>query len=248
MGSTIHREEWSAQVSTLKRGIDLGMTLIDTAESYGDGKAEQLVGEAIQGARESTFIATKVSPGHLQYDDVIEACNRSLQRLGTKYIDLYQIHWPNPTIPIGETMKAMEALVREGKIRYTGVSNFSVQEMNDAQDALSKSELVSNQVEYSSTAREVERNVIPYCEREKLTVIAYSPLSRGSIPRDAIPKALSQRYEMTPPQIVLNWVTHRESVIAIPKAARIEHAEENAKSVDRRFAIEDYMMLSQSFG
>lgn len=247
MANTSTKGEWSAQVAALQRGIELGMTLIDTAESYGDGKAERLVGEAIQGRRENIFLATKVSPSHLRYDDVLEACDRSLQRLGTKQVDLYQVHWPNSAIPVGETMKAMEVLVREGKVRYIGVSNFGVQEMKDAQDALSKAELVSDQVEYSATAREVERQVIPYCEKEKLTVIAYSPLSRGAIPSSAVPKALSQRYQMTPAQVVLNWITHRESVIAIPKAAHKEHVEENAKSVDRRFAPEDYMMLSQSF-
>ncbi len=247
MGNTSTKGEWSTQVAALQRGIELGMTLLDTAESYGDGKAERLVGEAVQGRRESVFIATKVSPSHLRYDDVLEACNRSLQRLGTKHVDLYQVHWPNSAIPIGETMKAMEVLVRGGKVRYIGVSNFSVQEMKDAQDSLSKTELVSDQVEYSATAREAERHIIPYCEKEKLTVIAYSPLSRGNIPVNAIPKTLSQRYQMTPAQVVLNWLTHRESVIAIPKAAHVEHIDENAKSVDRRFAPEDYMLLSQSF-
>ena len=247
MGNTTTKGEWSAQVAALQRGIEVGMTLIDTAESYGNGKAEQLVGEAVKGRRENIFIATKVSPGHLRYDDVLEACSGSLERLGTKYIDLYQVHWPNSAIPIGETMKAMEVLVHEGKTRYVGVSNFGVQGMKDAQDSLSKAELVSNQVEYSPTAREIERNVIPYCERERLSVIAYSPLGRGRIPSGAIPKALSQRYQMTPAQIVLNWLTHRESVVAIPKSAQREHAEENAKSVDRRFAVEDYMLLSQSF-
>ncbi len=246
MGSN-PREGWSAEVAALKRGIELGMNLIDTAESYADGKAERLVGEAILGVRENVFIATKVSPGHLRYDDVIHACNDSLQRLGTKHIDLYQVHWPNPGIPVAETMRAMEVLVRDGKVRYAGVSNFSAKEMKDAQDALSKSELVSNQVEYSTTARGIERNVIPYCEREKITVIAYSPLSRGNIPRNAVQESISQKYGMTSAQIALNWVTHRESFIAIPKAAHREHVEENARSVDRRFAVDDYTLLSESF-
>jgi diketogulonate reductase-like aldo/keto reductase len=247
MADTTTKGEWAAQVAALQTGIELGLTLIDTAESYGDGRSERLVGEALQGRRESVFLATKVSPGNLRYDDVLEACDRSLQRLGTKHIDLYQVHWPNTAIPIGETMKAMEVLVREGKVRYIGVSNFGVQEMKDAQDSLSKSELASDQVEYSATARGIERQVIPYCERQKVSVIAYSPLSRGAIPSNAIPKSLSQRYQMTPAQVVLNWLTHRESVIAIPKAARSDHVEENAKSVDRRFGPEDYMLLSQSF-
>lgn len=241
------KSNWSAQVAALKRGIELGLTLIDTAESYSGGRSEQMVAEAIRGRRDSIFLATKVSPSNLRYDDLIGACNRSLERLGTKQVDLYQVHWPNPSVPIGETMKAMEMLVREGKIRYIGISNFDVRETKAAQEALSKNELASNQVEYSATVRWAESSILPYCEREKVSLIAYSPLSRGGMPGDAVPQSIIQRYGMTPVQVILNWVTHREAVIGIPKAAQVEHVEENAKALEVRFAPEDYTLLSQSF-
>jgi diketogulonate reductase-like aldo/keto reductase len=245
IGSTQSQAEWNSQVEALRKGMDLGMTLIDTAEIYGSGKSEQLVGEAVKSRRAEVFIATKVYPGHLHYDDVIRACNSSLQRLGINQIDLYQVHWPNPSIPIEETMRAMENLVSAGKVRYVGVSNFSVEQTKAAQSALSKVEIVSNQVEYSLTDRSIEHDLLPYCEKAGITVIAYSPLARGRIPESQIPADLV-KYG-TPAQIMLNWVTYKESVIAIPKSASVGHLEENAKAVDRRLTKEDYALLSERF-
>ncbi|MDA4128497.1 MAG: aldo/keto reductase [Thaumarchaeota archaeon] len=244
IGNTRSREEWDKQVASLVRAVELGCNFVDTAEIYGDGKSERLVSEVLKGQRDKIFLATKVSPNHLQYEDVLAACERSLERLGTKFIDLYQIHWPNPGVPIGETMKAMERLVKEGKVRYIGVSNFGVGEMEGAQESLSKSELASNQVEYSLASRLIEDEILPFCEREKLTVIAYSPLARGRI-ANTIPQTVLSKYQMSPAQLMLNWVTYRESVVAIPKAAKLEHAEENAHSLDRRLSTDDYGLLSK---
>jgi diketogulonate reductase-like aldo/keto reductase len=246
MGSTLSERERTEQVMALRRGIELGMNLIDTAESYGAGRSEELVAEAIRDVRESVFIATKVSGEHLHYDDLIASCERSLRRLGTKYIDLYQIHWPNSRIPQRETMTAMEKLVREGKVRYIGVSNFGVRELREAQDALTTSELVSNQVEYSMTSRSIEDEILPYCEKEGITIIAYSPLAHGNIPRSAFPNEVLDRYRATPAETMLAWVVRRQSVIAIPKAASIEHVEENAGAADLRISEEDYDLLSKS--
>jgi diketogulonate reductase-like aldo/keto reductase len=246
MGSTSSEYERTEQVRALRRGIELGMNLIDTAESYGAGRSEEFVAEAVRDVRESVFIATKVSGEHLHYDDLIASCERSLRRLGTKYIDLYQIHWPNSRIPIRETMTAMEKLVREGKVRYIGVSNFGVQELREAQDALTSSELVSNQVEYSMTSRSIEDEILPYCEKEGITIIAYSPLAHGNIPRNAFPNEVLDRYHATPAETMLAWVVRRQSVIAIPKAASVEHVEENATSDDLRISEKDYDLLSKS--
>lgn len=238
------REE---QTLALRKGVELGINLIDTAEMYGDGKAEQLVGEVFRGQRDSVFIASKVLPEHLHHDDVIAACDRSLQRLGTRYLDLYQVHWPNSRIPIRETMGAMEKLVRDAKIRYVGVSNFSVDETREAQDSLSRSELVSNQVEYSITNRSVEGDLLPYCRREGLTIIAYSPLARGHLPVSKLPSSIMQKHGMSPAQLMLNWVTRYENVLAIPKSAKPSHAEENANSVSKRLSEDEYRSISAAF-
>ncbi|MDV3293354.1 MAG: aldo/keto reductase [Nitrososphaerales archaeon] len=244
MGLSRTPAERAKQITSLKRGLELGMTLVDTAEAYGDGKAEELVGDAIRENRNAAFVATKVSPGNLHREDVLAACRKSLDRLGIRHVDLYQVHWPNPRIPIKETMGAMEKLVQEGKVRYIGVSNFSAEQTKEAREALAKNELVSNQVEYSLTNRIIESDLLPFCEREGITVIAYSPLGRGSIPVQSIPKPIMDRYGLSPAQVALNWVTFRESVVAIPKSARKEHTEENAGSVSVRLSQEDYGLIS----
>jgi diketogulonate reductase-like aldo/keto reductase len=245
MGSFRTKEERQGQVASLKRGIELGINLIDTAEMYAAGKAEEVVADATTGVRDDVFIATKVSPEHLHHDDVIRACRSSLSRLGTTYVDLYQVHWPNPRVPIEETMGAMEELVDAGLVRHIGVSNFSVAETAAASEALSKHELVSNQVEYSLSNRYVEPEILPYCVREKLTLIAYSPLARGQVAK-SLPKALLQKYSMTPAQAMLSWVTRSEQVVAIPKAASIAHLEENASSVATRLTSAEYDQLADA--
>ncbi|MDV3278369.1 MAG: aldo/keto reductase, partial [Nitrososphaerales archaeon] len=204
LGTIRSSKERLEQMDSLRRGIELGINLIDTAEAYG---SEPLVAEVIKDRRDSVFVATKVWPNHLHHDDVLEACKGSLQRLGIKQIDLYQVHWPNPRIPIRETMNAMEKLVRDGLVRYIGVSNFSVEQTKGAQDALTKSELVSNQVEYSLNQRSIEADILPYCEKQGMTVIAYSPLGSGSIPASHVPRAILTKYNATPAQAILNWVT-----------------------------------------
>ena len=238
-------EERTGQVEALKRGIELGMNLIDTAEMYASGRSEEIVGEAVKDLRNNVFIASKAAPGNLHHDDVIRACRASLRRLGTSHIDLYQVHWPDPSVPIRETMSAMEKLVLDGSIRYVGVSNFSVQETEDARNALSRNDLVSNQVEYSLSNRYAEPEILPYCVREKLTLMAYSPLARGKI-SGSVPRDLLQKYKMEPAQVMLNWVTRHEQVVAIPKAADLRHLEENASSVSVRFSQEEYDRVSAS--
>jgi diketogulonate reductase-like aldo/keto reductase len=238
-------EARSLEVKALRRGIELGMTMIDTAEMYGYGNAEKLVGEAIKGMRDEVFIVTKVSPEHFGYDDILSSCESSIRRLGVEHIDLYLLHWPANRIRIEETMKAMEELVSRGKIRYIGVSNFSVAQTMKAREALPRSEVACNQVRYSLTHRAIESELLPFCEKERLTVIAYTPLDSGRIATRRIPQALLDKYGMTPAQLMLNWVTYREAVVAIPKASKVEHVEENATAVDRRISADDYRALSR---
>lgn len=247
MGDARNPRKRREQIDSLRRGIELGMNLIDTAEYYADGKAEQLVGEAVRGTkRDDIFITTKVWPTHLRHDDVLDACSRSIRRLGVEQIDLYLIHWPNPRVPIRETMGAMEKLVRDGLVRHIGVSNFSVDQAREAQDALTKNELASNQVEYSMTHRTIENDVLPYCEKERITVMAYSPLGRGEVPPALVPRPMLEKYRLTPAQAALNWVTFKESVVAIPKSANRSHTEENANAVSVRLSEEDYELMSQT--
>ena len=226
------------------------MTFIDTAEVYGSGRSEEVVGEAIKGLREKVFIATKVLPQNVKYDDLITAAERSLRRLEVATIDLYQIHWPSSSIPIGESMRAMEHLVDLGKIRYIGVSNFSVKETEEAQEALSKYGLVSNQVEYSLSERRVETDLLPYCQRERITVIAYTPLARGAFLQGRGGEELAQmgkRYAKTSIQVALNWLLSKPGVTTIPKSSKIDHLEENFGAVGWKLSDSDLAHLDEVF-
>src|SRR3990170_775830 len=172
---------YSGGVEPLRKGIELGACLIDTAEGY---HTEDVVGKAIKGIRNKVFVATKVSGRHLGYDDVLKAAEGSLHLLGTDYIDLYQIHWPNSRFPIKETMRAMEKLVDSGLVIYIGVSNFLTDELKEAQSFLRNYPIVSNQVLYNLNNRGIERDLLPYCEKHQITIIAYTPLDNGKLTKN----------------------------------------------------------------
>lgn len=156
-----------------------GVSLIDTAEIYGDGLSEKIVGEAIKGQRKEVILVTKVSGEHLRYEQVLKAAEGSLRRLATDFIDLYLVHWPNPRVPISETMHAMEKLVNEGKVRYIGVSNFNVKQLKRANEELSRCKVVANEVKYNLLEREAEAEVLPFCQKKDIAVLAYGPLAKG---------------------------------------------------------------------
>ena len=241
------------EVKALRLGLELGMRFIDTAEVYAHGHSEEVVAMALKGERESVFIATKVSPENLSYERVIRSCEASLKRLKTNYIDLYQVHWPNSRIPIADTMKAMEKLVADGKVRQIGVSNFSVKQTREAQEALSKNFLASNQVEYSLVERSIEEDLLPYCTKEHVTIIAYSPVARGHIPGATQEEqwctldSIASKYGKTRTQVALNWLICKEAVVAIPKASNPEHVRENAGSTGWALKKEDQDTLSKAF-
>lgn len=229
----------------LRRGVELGAFLIDTAEAYG---TEEAVGQALRGLREQAFVATKASPSHFRRKDLLRAAGNSLRRLGTDHIDLYQIHWPDPHIPIEETMRAMEDLVDAGKVRFIGVSNFSVPELQEAQAAMAKHRIVSNQVLCNLGERGIEEELLPYCQQNRITVIAYSPLAtglahlkardhRGALSRVA---AMTGRSEA---QVALNWCVSQEGVVAIPKASSLQHVEENCRASGWRLSPEERRLL-----
>lgn len=235
-------------VEPLRRAVSLGATHIDTAESYG---TEEQVGLAIKGLRQQVFLATKVSPRNFRRGDLIAAAERSLKRLQTDHIDLYQLHWPNYTVPIEETMAAMEELVEAGKIRFIGVSRFSVSDLRKAQAALSKHRIMANQLRYSLIERTVESGLLAYCQANKITVIAFSPLGqdfesiRNRDTNGALTNIASETGK-TPAQVALNWCTAKENVVAIPKANSIDHVVENCGATDWRLEPEQIRFLSKS--
>ncbi len=237
------------KVSALKKGIELGMNLIDTAEAY---ETEGIVAEAIQGfKRDELFVATKVWPSHLHYDDVLRSAANSMAKLKVAYVDLYQIHWPNGRIPIGETMKAMEKLVNDGKVRQIGVSNFSVAQMKEAQDAMSKHELASNQVEYSLTVRGIEAEVLPFCKKNNIAVIAYRPVAHGALsePKGSLKLLVDEISKKhggkTPAQVALNWLlASGDNVMPIPRASQVEHVIEDAGAAGWRLDAEEASALA----
>jgi diketogulonate reductase-like aldo/keto reductase len=240
-------------VRALKNGLESGMRFIDTAEMYGRGHSEEVVAEAVKGHRDEVFIATKVSAEHLAHDDVLKACEASLRRLKTNYIDLYQVHWPNNRVPIPETMKAMERLVTEGKVRYIGVSNFSVRQTSEAQEALSKPSLASNQVEYSLLERSIEADLLPYAQKEHITIIAYTPVAKGQFAHGGRGKQwgildeVASRYGKTRTQVALNWLIVQDEVMAIPKAVSPEHIKENLGATGWALSREDIDLLNRAF-
>jgi len=220
---------YTGGVEPLRAAIDQGAYLIDTAEAYGN---ESVVGEAIRGMRSSVFIATKVLPRNFRRVNLLRAADRSLKQLGTDYIDLYQLHWPNLTVPIEETMQAMAELVDAGKIRFIGVSNFSVAELERAQAALSDHRIVSNQVRYSLIDRTIERELLSYCQRNEITVLAFSPLGSGlpnirAADPDGVLSSVSAMLGKSEAQVALNWVAAKDGVIAITKGSTIERVKEN---------------------
>jgi len=238
----------SSKVAALKAGLDGGMNLIDTAELYG---SEPLVAEAIRGRkRDEVFIATKVWPSHLRRDALVRALDKSLGRLETSYVDLYMAHFPNPRVPIGETMAAMEEMKDKGKILSIGVSNFSLQQVKEAIAALKNSQLASNEVEYSLANREIERDLLPYCESNKISIISYYPLGHGRLTRGSWgEKAMKicKAYGKTPAQVDLNWLVTGRNVFAIPRASRAEHVKENLGASDWKLEPEDRAQLEAAF-
>lgn len=246
--SEIGQGTWAyrADVQPLRLGVSLGASHIDTAEMYG---TEPIVGKAISGIRADVFLASKVSPSHLEYNDLIRAAEGSLKRLKTDYMDLYMIHWPNHSVPIKETMNAMEELVKKGKVKHIGVSNFSVEDLEEAQEVMTTQKIVSNQVQYNLENRSVEQDIIPYCKKQKITVVAYSPLSRGQASRrkDVVLDEIASRYKKTKAQVVLNFITREDNVVAIPKSDNEEHVKENCEASGWRLSKEDIETIDEHY-
>ncbi len=239
------------RIAVLQYGIELGMNLIDTAELYGGGHAEDLVGRAIAGRRDRVVLASKFNPEHSGYATLLAAAEASLRRLRTDYLDLYQLHWPEPRIPFEETVAALDRLVADGKVRWVGLGNMTSVQLEHARRLASHLPLVSVQVEYNLFQRAAESDVLPYCEEAGLTPLAYSVLDRGAGmvagPRRDLLAGLASKYECTVAQIMVAWVLRRPGVIALVKAASRQHTTENAGAIALRLEDADLAHLEQCF-
>jgi diketogulonate reductase-like aldo/keto reductase len=236
----------ASELAALRLGIDRGLTLIDTAEMYGNGAAEVLVGEAIAGRRDEVFLVSKVLPSHASYADTIEACRQSLRRLGTERLDLYLLHWRGP-VPLEQTVRAFEELVRLGMIRYWGVSNFGIHDMAELLSVPGGVAVQTDQVLYNLTRRGIEYDLLPTLQEQGIPVMAYSPIEQGRLLRHPTIVAVANRNEATPAQVALAWLMTRDGVNVIPRAGTREHVLENRAAVDLRLTEPDLRMLDEAF-
>jgi len=241
-----HRRDRKKEVAAIALGLDLGMTLIDTAEMYGDGGAEEAVGEAIAGRREQVFVVSKVYPHHASRRGAVAACRRSLERLGTDHLDLYLLHWRGD-IPLAETVDAFESLRREGCIREWGVSNFDRADMEELFALPSGARCAANQVMYHLGCRGVEWDLLPFCRQHHVAVMAYSPIGRGRLLRDRRLHALGAELGASPAQIALAWLLHQRGVSAIPKAASEAHVRDNRAAAEVRLTASLLAQLERAF-
>ncbi|NIF18843.1 aldo/keto reductase [Pantoea sp. Cy-639] len=233
----------AAEVAALQQGIDLGLSLIDSAEMYAEGGAEQVVGQAIAGRREQVFLVSKVYPHNASRRGVPAACERSLKRLGTDCIDLYLLHWRGQ-YPLEETVEAFERLVEQGKIRRWGVSNFDLDDLQELDNAA----CATNQVLYNPAERGIEFDLLPWSREQRLPTMAYCPLAQaGRLLRHPVMAQVAERHGATPAQVSLAWVTRGEGVIAIPKAVAAEHVRLNAAAAELVLDAEDCRMIDQAF-
>jgi len=242
------RARKAGEVRALQMGLDLGMTLIDTAEMYGEGGAEEVVGAAIAGRRDDAFLVSKVYPHNASFDGVQQACERSLRRLGTDCLDLYLLHWQGHHA-LAETFDGFEALKKAGKIRAYGVSNLDLESM---EEAVQYGDVVTDQVLYNLQKRGIEFDLLPWCRARGMPVMAYSPLESSGRDQAALLghpalRAVADGHGVTPAQIALAWVLHQDGVLAIPKAVDPVHLRANRAAADLRLSQEDSAALDRAF-
>jgi diketogulonate reductase-like aldo/keto reductase len=251
--SVIGQGTWQLRKGALHAliaGLELGMTHIDTAEMYTG--TEEIVAEAMRGRREEIFLVSKVLPSNASYKGTLRACDASLRRLKTDYLDVYLLHWWSGSHPIAETMRAMEALAAAGKIRHIGVSNLDVDQLKQAQKALTREKLVCNQVLYHLRSRGIENRLLPYCESQNIAIVGYSPFGQADFPEPGSKQgralaAIAERHSKTPRQVALNFLTRRSSLFTIPKASTVEHVRENAGGSGWKLAAEDLKLIDEAF-
>ena len=234
------------EILALRRGLDLGMTVIDTAEMYADGEAEKLVREAIAGRRDEVFLVSKLLPHHGTARGTVAACEGSLRRLGTDRIDLYLLHWRG-RVPLADTVEAFGGLQQAGLIRYWGVSNFDAPDMKELTALPGGLEVGTDQVLYNLSRRGPELNLFPLLRELRVPIMAYSPIEQGRILRHPVLREIAELHHATPAQIALAWVLRRDDVCAIPRASRLEHTNENRAAADIQLDQADLSQLDQEF-
>jgi diketogulonate reductase-like aldo/keto reductase len=234
------------EILALRRGLDLGMTVIDTAEMYADGEAEKLVREAIAGRRDEVFLVSKVLPHHATARGTVAACEGSLRRLGTDRIDLYLLHWRGQ-VPLADTIEAFGGLQQAGLIRYWGVSNFDAPDMKELTALPGGPEVATDQVLYNLSRRGPELNLFPLLRELRVPIMAYSPIEQGRILGHPVLREIAGLHHATPAQIALAWVLRRDDVCAIPRASRPEHTNENRAAADIQLDQADLSQLDQNF-
>jgi diketogulonate reductase-like aldo/keto reductase len=237
---------WQAEVSALQVGIDLGLTLIDTAEMYADGRAEELVGEAIAGRRDDVFLVSKVLPEHATKRGTVAACERSLRRIKTDRLDLYLLHW-REDVPLEATLEGFGALGRAGMIRHWGVSNFDVSDMQELERLPGGTSVATDQVLYNLTRRGIEWDLLPWCRARRIPIMAYSPIEQGRMLKHPVLRKVATRHGATPAQVALAWLLRQELLCAIPKAGTPEHARENRAALEVRLTDQDLAELDRAF-
>ncbi len=233
-------------VNALRLGVDLGMSLIDTAEMYGEGGAEEVVAKAIAGQRSQIFLVSKVYPHNATRQGVVAACERSLKRLNTDYLDLYLLHWIGD-VPFQETLAGFDDLQRAGKIRAHGVSNFDTNDMMGWTKLPGGKSVATNQVMYNLSRRGIEWDLLPWCRKRHIPVMAYSPVDQGSLLGKRGLKQIAAQRGVTPAQVALAWLLHQEGVVVIPKAARPDHVRENRAALDLELTPEELKELDRAF-
>ena len=247
----MERDDRAGAIAALRRGLDLGMTHVDTAELYGGGEVEELVGEALAGRRDEVFLASKVLPENASRRGTVAACERSLARLRTDRLDLYLLHWPGRH-PLRDTLAAFEELVRAGKVLSWGVSNFDEREAAAAVAIAGEGRVVCNQLLYHLEERSIEHAAIPYCEEHGIAVVAYSPLGSGRFPSarsrgGRVLAEIAAAHGATPRQVAMAFLLRRPSLFAIPKASRPEHVEENAAAGDLVLTEDEAGRIDEAF-
>jgi diketogulonate reductase-like aldo/keto reductase len=236
----------ASEAKAVRAGIDCGITLIDTAEMYGEGGAEEVVAEAVAGVRDNLFIVSKVYPHNASRAGVVAACERSLKRLRTDRIDLYLLHWRG-SHPLADTVAGFEKLRADGKIRHWGVSNFDIDDMDELAAVPNGGNCASNQVLYHLGSRGIDFDLIDHAARAKVMVMAYSPLGQGAILRHAALAEVAKRHAVTPAAIAIAWTMRHPHVVSIPKAANLAHVVENAAAADLVLGADDLAVLDKAF-
>lgn len=234
------------EIATLRLGLDRGASLIDTAEMYGEGTAEQLVGEAIAGRRDEAFLVSKVYPHNASREGAVAACERSLRRLGTDRLDLYLLHWRGD-VPLAETMEAFVALQKAGKIRHHGVSNLDLADMQELWSVPGGNEIATNQLLYNLSRRGIEWDLLPWLRERHVPVMAYSPIEQAKLVRDSKLSDFARSHGMSPAQVALAWLLAKDDVIVIPKTSRRDHLEENLGALDHSLTEAELAELDRLF-